>query len=100
MPRYDYQCDNCETIWEARHGFNDPAPNCPACDSEHVHKVINQAPTVAGGMETAAGTSRRSSKEELQSKWQEETPKLRRKLEDKLGKDMVRRNAPTLYNND
>jgi len=47
---------------------------------------------------TPAGTSRRSSKEELRDKWREETPKLRQKLEKKLGRETVQRNAPHLYN--
>lgn len=99
MPLYDYQCQDCENPFEARHGFNDPTPNCPQCGSANVARRITRAPSVARGILTHAGTARRSSKEELQSKWQEETPKLRKKLEDKLGKDVVRRNAPTLYNN-
>lgn len=99
MPRYDYECEDCDHIWETRHGFNDPAPACPACNSESVHKLITQAPSIAGGILTPAGTSRRSSKEELQSKWAEETPKLRKQLESKLGKGFVQQNAPSLYNN-
>jgi hypothetical protein len=43
-----------------------------------------------------AGDSRRASKEQLRDKWAEETPKLRKKLVDKLGEDVVNRNAPTL----
>lgn len=100
MPLYDYQCDDCGHVWEARHSLNAPAPHCPACQSEHTQRLITQAPTFARGMLTPAGTARKQSKEELKDKWQEETPKLRKKLEDKLGKDMVRKNAPTLYNND
>jgi len=98
MPLYDYGCDACGHTFEARHGFDDPAPACPNCESSDVSKRITSAPSIARGMLTPAGTGRRSSKEELKSKWAEETPKLRRKLEDKLGRDMVRKNAPTLYN--
>ncbi|MEO0561040.1 MAG: zinc ribbon domain-containing protein [Chloroflexota bacterium] len=99
MPRYDYQCDTCGHMFEARHGFDDPAPACPACEAETVSKRITSAPTFARGVLTPAGTSRRQSKEELRDKWREETPKLRKKLEKKLGKDTVRQNAPSLYNN-
>jgi hypothetical protein len=45
---------------------------------------------------TQAGDGQRASKEELRSKWAEETPKLRKKLVDKLGEDKVNRLAPTL----
>jgi putative FmdB family regulatory protein len=98
MPLYDYQCNACRNIWEARHGFNAPRPDCPACGSDDTQKIITQAPTVASGVLTPAGTSRRSSKEELRDKWREETPKLRQKLEKKLGRETVQRNAPHLYN--
>jgi len=97
MPLYDYRCNACEQIWEARHGFDAPKPNCPNCESQDTQKHITQAPTFARGMLTPAGTSRKQSKEELKSKWAEETPKLRKQLEQKLGKDVVKRNAPTLY---
>ncbi len=47
-------------------------------------------------MLTLAGDSQSASKEQLEAKWAEETPKLRKKLVDKLGEDVVNRNAPTL----
>ena len=99
MPLYDYQCNDCAHVWEARHGINAPKPNCPACGSDNTERVITQPPTFARGMSTPAGTARRQSKEQLQDKWREETPRLRKQLEKKLGTDYVRRNAPTLYNN-
>lgn len=100
MPLYDYQCTHCNHQFEARHKMSDPRPACPVCNSDEVERRITQAPSFAQGILTPAGTSRRSSKEELQDKWREETPKLRKKLENKLGKDTVRKNAPSLYNND
>jgi hypothetical protein len=60
-------------------------------------RLITVAPTVAGGMLTNAGNAQRSTREELQNKWAEETPKLRRKLVDKLGEKVVRANAPSLF---
>jgi hypothetical protein len=50
-------------------------------------------------MVTPAGDGHRASKDQLQDKWTEETPKLRKKLVDKLGEDTVRRNAPSLFTN-
>lgn len=99
MPRYDYKCAACGHRFEARHGFNESAPDCPECGNEEVVRVIAQAPTVAGGMLTPAGDSRSSSKEQLQDKWAEETPKLRKKMIDKLGEETVRKNAPSLFMN-
>lgn len=99
MPAYDYRCPECEHRFEARHGFNDDAPPCPECGYAGVQRIITCAPTVAGGMSTPAGDGHRASKEQLQDKWAEETPKLRKKLVDKLGEDTVRRNAPSLFTN-
>ncbi len=99
MPRYDYKCAQCGHRFEVRHGFNELPPACPACANEEVTRVIAQAPTVAGGMLTPAGDSRRSSKEQLQEKWAEETPKLRKKMVEKLGEETVRKNAPSLFMN-
>ncbi|MBK8032716.1 MAG: zinc ribbon domain-containing protein [Chloroflexi bacterium] len=93
MPLYDYRCANGHTF-EARHGFNDPAPACPECGEAHVQRVITSAPGVMQGINASAGKN--ASKADLQSKWAEETPKLREKLVNKLGEDTVNKYAPTL----
>ncbi len=96
MPLYDYRCEACGEPFQARHGFDDDAPPCPACGDSNVKRIITTAPAIARGILTLAGDSRRASKEQLKDKWAEETPKLRKKLVDKLGEDVVNRNAPTL----
>lgn len=96
MPLYDYRCGNCGKPFEARHGFDDHASVCPHCGHTEVKRVILHAPTIAAGVLANAGNSRKASKEQLQDKWAEETPKLRKKLVDKLGEDFVSKNAPTL----
>lgn len=93
MPLYDYRCANGHTF-EARHGFNDPAPACPECGEANVQRVITAAPGVMQGINASAGKN--ASKEDLRSKWAEETPKLREKLVSKLGEDTVNKYAPTL----
>jgi putative FmdB family regulatory protein len=97
MPLYDYRCPNCEARFEAKHGMSEDAPPCPECGHPDVKRVITSAPSVAGGILTYAGDSRGASKEQLQDKWSEETPKLRKKLVDKLGEKTVRENAPHLF---
>ena len=102
MPRYDYHCPACGHRFEAQHGFNEDAPPCPECEHEEAQRLITQAPSLARGMLAPAGSSRGASKEELRAKWAEETPKLRKKLRDKLGEEAVR-SVPTLnhdYSND
>ena len=99
MPVYDYKCPECGNRFEARHGFNESAPPCPKCEYEGVQRLITTAPTIAGGMMTHPGDGYRASKEQLQDKWSEETPKLRKKLVDKLGEKTVRENAPSLFMN-
>jgi len=93
MPRYDYECDECGTVFEAQHGFDDPIPPCPEGHSS-VHRLITTAPRVLRGM--AAPLAKNASKEELQNKWAEETPKLRKKVSDKLGEDYVNKHGGTL----
>lgn len=93
MPRYDYRCLTCEMTFEAQHGFDDPAPVCPKCGGA-VKRVIRSAAPMLRGM--LASVSKYATKEELRAKWAEETPKLRKKLIDKLGEKTVLENAPTL----
>ncbi|MCC7448511.1 MAG: zinc ribbon domain-containing protein [Anaerolineae bacterium] len=93
MPLYDYECDTCGARFEAQHGINEPMPPCP--NGHHtVHRLITSAPRMLRGM--AAPVSYRASKEELRDKWAEETPRLRKKLTDKLGEDTVRKLGGTL----
>jgi putative FmdB family regulatory protein len=96
MPLYDYRCESCGQPFQVRHGFDDPTPVCPLCGAAEVKRIITTAPAVARGVLTLAGDSRSATKEQLKDKWAEETPKLRKKLVDKLGEDVVNRNAPTL----
>ena len=98
MPLYDYKCPVCEHHFEARHGFSEDAPPCPNCQHEDVKRIITKAPSVAGGILTHAGDGKKASKEQLQEKWREETPKLRKKLRDKLGDDAVN-SVPSLNTN-
>jgi putative FmdB family regulatory protein len=99
MPLYDYRCKQCQHTFEARHGLNEPIPPCPSCGAVSPTRLIKTAPTIAQGMNANAGDSRGATKEQLRAKWAEETPKLRQKLESKLGRETVQRNAPSLYQN-
>jgi putative FmdB family regulatory protein len=96
MPRYDYECDTCGKIFEATHGYNDASPACPDGHAT-VHRIITTVPRLMKGM--AAAASKNASKEELQSKWAEETPKLRKQLADKLGEETVSKYGGTLNHN-
>ncbi len=99
MPRYDYQCLECQEIFELRHGFTEQPAPCPHCGSQNLKKRITSAPTIARGILTPAGDGRRATKEQLRDKWREETPKLREKLVKRLGEETVSRMAPTLNAN-
>lgn len=95
MPYYDYQCKACGHRHEQRHSIGATPKPCPECGSLEVEILITSAPIIAQGMLTNAGDSRGATKEQLEHKWREETPKLRKKLEDKLGKDTVERLGPS-----
>lgn len=96
MPTYDYRCDTCGKTFEATHGFDAPPPPCPEGHTA-VTRLITGAPRVLKGM--AALASHRASKEELRAKWAEETPRLRKQLESKLGKETVEKFGSTLNAN-
>lgn len=96
MPRYDYQCLDCENTFELRHGFEEQPAPCPHCGSQNLEKRITTVPTIARGIMTHAGDGYRATKEQLRDKWREETPRLRRQLVDKLGEDTVSQMAPSL----
>lgn len=98
MPTYQYRCNECDYEFEETHSINAPQPECPECEAEDVKRLITGAPTVAGGALTHAGDGKRATKEELQRKWAEETPKLRKKLRDKYGEEAVNK-LPTLNHN-
>jgi putative FmdB family regulatory protein len=93
MPRYDYECDTCGKRFEASHGYDAPLPTCPDGHTA-VHRIITGAPRLLRG--PAAPVSYRASKEELRRKWAEETPKLRKKMVDKLGEEAVSKFGGTL----
>jgi putative FmdB family regulatory protein len=97
MPLYDYRCAQCDQSFEARHGIDAPAPICPNCGAAGVQRIITGAPAQMKGMAASAGRGGTATKEQLTSKWAEETPKLRDQLVSKLGESTVRRNAPSLF---
>lgn len=45
MPIYDYQCDQCKTIFEIQASFQEKddglKPICPECQSRESHQVLN-----------------------------------------------------------
>ena len=98
MPLYDYKCASGHTF-EARHGFDDPAPACPVCGEVQVQRLITSAPSIMQGVNASAGRGGTASKEQIQNKWAEETPRLREQLVRKLGEETVSKHAPSLGNN-
>lgn len=98
MPTYAYRCNDCGYEFEETHAINADLPECPECESEAVQRRITGAPLHAKGMLTHAGDGKRATKDELERKWAEETPKLRKKLRDKFGEDAINK-LPTLNHN-
>jgi putative FmdB family regulatory protein len=41
MPTYDYQCNNCEHVFEVLQGLGDPDPECPLCTCPQVTRLIS-----------------------------------------------------------
>ena len=95
MPLYQYRCEDCGHEFEEMHRVTSDLPECPDCESENVKRRITTAPTIAKGVLAHPGDGRRATKEQLRAKWAEESPKLRAKMRDKLGDDVVN-NIPSL----
>lgn len=95
MPTYRYRCDDCGHEFDETHGVDETALDCPACESENLTRLIQDAPAHHKGMLAHPGDGRRATSEQLRDKWREETPKLRKKLRDKLGDDAVK-NLPLM----
>lgn len=95
MPLYDYRCKDCGHLWEDFHEIDSAPRDCPECESINLQKRITTAPKVAGGALTHAGDGKIATKEQLQDKWAEETPKLRKKMIAKMGEEAVKK-LPTL----
>jgi putative FmdB family regulatory protein len=41
MPLYDFACARCTHRFEARTGFDEPAPPCPECGKSDSQRVIS-----------------------------------------------------------
>ena len=49
MPTYDYQCPECDTLFEVVHQIHDASPQCPCCGGE-ARPIILRAPAFHGAM--------------------------------------------------
>ncbi len=41
MPLYDYQCNNCEHVYEVFHALDGQPPPCPICTCPQVTRLIS-----------------------------------------------------------
>lgn len=53
MPTYDYQCNNCEHVFEVLQKLDDPDPECPLCTCPQVTRLLS-APAIATRNDGAA----------------------------------------------
>jgi putative FmdB family regulatory protein len=56
MPRYDFRCHDCTTIFEEERSMaQSSAPaTCPHCGSEHTYKLLSRVAIVNGAARGAA----------------------------------------------
>jgi putative FmdB family regulatory protein len=54
MPLYDYQCNNCELIFEVFHALDAEPPHCPHCTCPQVTRLISAVSFRTAGDGTAA----------------------------------------------
>jgi putative FmdB family regulatory protein len=56
MPRYDYRCTACGHVFEARHGYHDAAPPCPACGAGAPQKLLPVVGVIVKGAPNEAAS--------------------------------------------
>ena len=49
MPLYELKCRDCDHNWDVRQEYKAPLPDCPACGSDSVRKVLHAAALVFKG---------------------------------------------------
>jgi putative FmdB family regulatory protein len=64
MPLYDFACRSCGDRFEARTGFDEPGPPCPACGTPEPERVISsfatsRSPGLTGAPARRSNDSRR-----------------------------------------
>lgn len=40
MPRYQYQCKDCDTEFTVRHSMNEMVEDCPECQGDSVERIM------------------------------------------------------------
>ncbi len=55
MPIYEYQCKDCEHIFEKLVLRSDESVVCPACDSKETTKLISSAAFIGGSSGSGSG---------------------------------------------
>lgn len=59
MPVYDYQCQNCNTVFEVRATFKEKEqglkPKCPQCQSKKTRQVLTSGLFVMHGNKECSG---------------------------------------------
>jgi len=46
MPRYNYQCDECDDIVTVLHGINEVVTDCLKCEEHQTMKKLLSVPTI------------------------------------------------------
>ena len=41
MPKYVYECDTCESVYEVRHSMSEKEETCRQCEEGEVRKIIS-----------------------------------------------------------
>ena len=78
MGRYDYQCSECDHVFEARHSAKVTLTECPACEKSSLNKIMNM-PKINKNIykKTSAGSLVRKTIEEMKKDIAEEKANLK-----------------------
>lgn len=60
MPIYNFQCDDCQTVFDLRATFQEKerglSPVCPQCQGQHAHQLISAGWFLGGRSATSVAS--------------------------------------------
>jgi putative FmdB family regulatory protein len=61
MPIYNFQCDDCQTVFDLRATFQEKerglSPVCPQCQGQHAHQLISAGWLLGGRSATSVASA-------------------------------------------
>ena len=86
MPKYDYQCSECEIQFELRHSYKFKDARCAECGSDKINKILSSVSKVVKKTVNNQSSPVGEEVNKAISDGQQELEKTKKKLEGKVYK--------------